>query len=195
VIKVGLGNKILELRKKKGYSQEELAEKLSITRQTISKWELDETSPDIKQAKELSKIFNISLDDLLENDVKNILTEKISNTERLAGLIINILKFIGIFILVVFLLVIISIFLFMAVRTEMSKKNSKVMTIETIICNLDNQSYTLGIKYNENNEIVEIGGDFSLQNLLDLEQYKYADQVKENLSEYFKRNGGGCKIE
>jgi len=192
---VGLGNKILELRKKKGYSQEELAEKLSITRQTISKWELDETSPDIKQAKELSKIFNISLDDLLENDVKNILTEKISNTERLAGLIINILKFIGIFILVVFLLVIISIFLFMAVRTEMSKKNSKVMTIETIICNLDNQSYTLGIKYNENNEIVEIGGDFSLQNLLDLEQYKYADQVKENLSEYFKRNGGGCKIE
>ncbi|MGI6329776.1 MAG: helix-turn-helix transcriptional regulator [Bacilli bacterium] len=192
---MGLGNKILELRKKKGYSQEELAEKLSITRQTISKWELDETSPDIKQAKELSKIFNISLDDLLENDVKNILTEKISNTERLAGLIINILKFIGIFILVVFLLVIISIFLFMAVRTEMSKKNSKVMTIETIICNLDNQSYTLGIKYNENNEIVEIGGDFSLQNLLDLEQYKYADQVKENLSEYFKRNGGGCKIE
>ena len=53
-----LGNKILELRKKEKLSQEELAEKINVTRQTISKWELNETTPDIKQAKELSKIFN-----------------------------------------------------------------------------------------------------------------------------------------
>ena len=52
-----IGNKILELRKKNNLSQEALAEKIGVTRQTISKWELGETSPDIKQAKELSKVF------------------------------------------------------------------------------------------------------------------------------------------
>ncbi len=73
-----LGNQIHELRKKHNLSQEQLAEKVGVARQTISKWELGETSPDIKQAKTLSEIFNISLDELvgnknsaLENDVEN----------------------------------------------------------------------------------------------------------------------------
>lgn len=62
-----LGENILKLRKKQGLSQEHLAEKIGVTRQTISNWELGESSPDIKQAKELSKIFNISLDQLVGN--------------------------------------------------------------------------------------------------------------------------------
>ena len=63
-----IGKKIMELRKKNGFSQEELAELVGVARQTISKWELGETSPDLKQAKELSKIFKVSLDDLTDND-------------------------------------------------------------------------------------------------------------------------------
>lgn len=46
-----LGNKILELRKKQNITQEELAEKIGVTRQTISKWELGETHPDIIKLK------------------------------------------------------------------------------------------------------------------------------------------------
>ena len=65
-----LGKKIFELRKKIGLSQEQLAEKLNVTRQTISKWELNETAPDIKQAKILSEIFQISLDELVDNDIE-----------------------------------------------------------------------------------------------------------------------------
>ena len=42
-----LGNKIMTLRKKNNLSQEDLAEKVGVTRQTISKWELEETTPDI----------------------------------------------------------------------------------------------------------------------------------------------------
>ena len=45
-----------------------------------------------KQAKELSKIFNVSLDELTDNDIKNILVEKTSNTEKLAGLILKLIK-------------------------------------------------------------------------------------------------------
>ena len=67
-----IGNKISELRKKIGLSQEELADKVGVARQTISKWELGETSPDLKQSKELSKIFKVSLDELTGNDIKDV---------------------------------------------------------------------------------------------------------------------------
>ena len=86
-----LGEKILELRKKMNFSQEELAEKVNVTRQPISKWELGETCPDIKQAKELSKIFSISLDEMVGNDISEVVVEKVSNTEKLAGLILRVL--------------------------------------------------------------------------------------------------------
>lgn len=61
---MNIGQNILNLRKSAKLSQEQLAEKMGVTRQTISNWELEESSPDLKQAKELSEIFNVSLDDL-----------------------------------------------------------------------------------------------------------------------------------
>lgn len=65
-----INEKILVLRKKEGFSQESLAEKLNVTRQTISNWELGQTSPDILQARLISKIFKISLDDLTDNQLE-----------------------------------------------------------------------------------------------------------------------------
>lgn len=59
--------KLIELRKKKGLSQEELGYKINVTRQTISKWELGQTSPEMDKLVELSKIFEISVDDLLND--------------------------------------------------------------------------------------------------------------------------------
>lgn len=91
-----LGQNIYNLRKKKGISQEQLGEQIGVTRQTISNWELNETSPNTEQLKLLSKSFNISIDDLLDNDIKTVLTEKVSNTEKLAGIVIKILKVLGI---------------------------------------------------------------------------------------------------
>lgn len=129
---MNLGNKITELRKKNNLSQEDVAEKVGVTRQTISKWELEETTPDIKQAKELSKIFNVSLDELTDNDVKNILVDKVSNTERLAGMIIKILKGIGIFFIVIIIfyifLIIIGLVAFNKVKTETNQNIVEVQT-------------------------------------------------------------------
>ena len=59
------GKKLQELRKKNNYSQEELAELIGVARQTISKWELGETSPDLKQIAILSKTLNVSLEELI----------------------------------------------------------------------------------------------------------------------------------
>lgn len=60
-----LGDKILELRKKSSLSQEQLGEKINVTRQTISNWELNETNPNPEQLILLASIFNISVDELL----------------------------------------------------------------------------------------------------------------------------------
>ena len=65
-----LGNNIQTLRKRKGLSQEKLAEKINVTRQTISNWELGETAPNPEQLILLSKEFDISIDELVGNDAK-----------------------------------------------------------------------------------------------------------------------------
>lgn len=65
---MNLGQSLQQARKNKGLSQEEVANKLGITRQTISKWELAETTPDIYQAKKLAIIYDLSLDQLIEFD-------------------------------------------------------------------------------------------------------------------------------
>lgn len=63
-----LGNSLFNARKKSGLSQEEVAAKLGVSRQTISKWELGETLPDIRQSKSLSILYHLSLDELINFD-------------------------------------------------------------------------------------------------------------------------------
>ena len=65
---IELGNRLAELRKQHGLSQEELADKLGVSRQAVSKWERGEASPDTDNLIELAKIYNISLDELLGLD-------------------------------------------------------------------------------------------------------------------------------
>ena len=58
---IEIANKLLQLRKEKGLSQEQLAQKLGISRQAISKWERAEASPDTDNLIELAKLYDISL--------------------------------------------------------------------------------------------------------------------------------------
>ena len=67
---MSLGNSLFNARKKSGLSQEEVAEKLGVSRQTISKWELDETLPDIRQSKRLSVLYHLTLDELVDFDIE-----------------------------------------------------------------------------------------------------------------------------
>ena len=70
-----LGEKIYDYRKKNSMSQEVLAEKLGVARQTVSNWETGETSPNPEQLKLISQIFNVSIDELLDNHVVESLDE------------------------------------------------------------------------------------------------------------------------
>lgn len=67
---MNLGNSLFHARKKRGLSQEEVAEKLGVSRQTVSKWETDETTPDIRQSKKMALLYQVTLDELIEFDVE-----------------------------------------------------------------------------------------------------------------------------
>ena len=147
-----LGKKVASLRKKNNLTQESLAEKIGVTRQTISKWELGETSPDIKQAKLLAAEFNISLDELVNNNTNNVLMKKVSNTEHLATITIKMLKVIGIILSVLFITIIILIVTYGI--THISSKDNKISGKFSLDCHLDNEEYLYEIEYNKNYQII-----------------------------------------
>lgn len=64
-----LGNSLFQARKRCGLSQETVAERLGVSRQTVSKWETDETIPDIRQSKKMATLYKVSLDELIEFDM------------------------------------------------------------------------------------------------------------------------------
>ena len=66
---MSLGEKIREQRKKAGLSQEQLAEKLNVSRQAITKWETDKGIPDIANLIAISDEFGLSLDELVKDNV------------------------------------------------------------------------------------------------------------------------------
>ena len=76
-----LGDNIQKLRKDFKLSQEQLAEKIDVTRQTISNWELGETSPNPEQLKLLSKALGVSIDELLGNDFTSIIETKMNKID------------------------------------------------------------------------------------------------------------------
>lgn len=82
-----LGEKLLKLRKKCGYSQQTLADALSVTRQTISNWESGQGAPTLDKAIDLAKLYHISLDDLLEDQVEVVVKEKKQPSRRLLQLL------------------------------------------------------------------------------------------------------------
>ena len=82
---IEIANRLVELRKKNGLSQEELADKLGLSRQAVSKWERAESSPDTDNLICLAKLYNVSLDDLLQTsqDVEEIAEDvKVKESEK-----------------------------------------------------------------------------------------------------------------
>ena len=64
-----LADKIITLRKKNGWSQEELAEKLKVSRQAVSKWEGAQTVPDLERVLQMSQLFGVTTDYLLKDEL------------------------------------------------------------------------------------------------------------------------------
>ena len=188
-----IGKKIQDLRKKERLSQEQLASKIGVTRQTISNWELEESAPDLKQAIQLTKIFNISLDDFVDNDLKDVLVEKISNTERLAGLIITILKVTGI---VSFLLLVIIASIIFFANYFKTEPTGQGIEMKCSIGDKDNY-YTVYSDMNNNIQSVysdgELDKELSRELVIDIENFNTPEEILTYIENFIKSKGGTCK--
>lgn len=77
---MNFGEKLTKLRKQKGLSQEELGYELNVTRQTVSKWELGQTTPEMEKLVEMSKVFGVTVDELTsEGETVNNEAQKIED--------------------------------------------------------------------------------------------------------------------
>lgn len=186
-----LGEKIISERKKCKLSQEDLAEKLGITRQTISNWELNETSPDLKQASKLCDIFNISLDELTGKE--NAILTKLDKTESNSKLIIKLVKTVGITLgtLIFILLCIVSFYIY----STNYYTAEPTATGEGKICYYNGKisDYTV-MKNNSDGSLSYDIGDINIMNDLDLYNVKEGEpkEILEKIVKYIKDNGGTC---
>lgn len=183
------GEKLLKLRKNAHYSQEDMAEKLNVSRQTISNWENNITSPDLAQAKELSQLFHISLDELVGNDIRDVIVEKVSNTEKLAGIVIKILKFIGVLIAVCIIINCISIFLF-SIGPKSTKQT--LTTSAYLNCSINNNTYSYQVDMDEEHRIVNQSVDDYIANITKGKDFKDGMKLISFVEQYFDEHNGSC---
>ena len=145
-----LSGQIKKYRDQLGLSQEELAEKIFVTRQSISNWENDKTSPDLQSLLRLSELFGLSLDELIKGDIETMKDEinklEIKKMNRWGNLLA--ILFLALVILPVpllkildtdtvgFLLVMAPLFVIsmaVALRVEKLKKDNDVHTYKEIV--------------------------------------------------------------
>ena len=188
---VMLGSNILELRKKKGLSQEELSEMVGVTRQTISNWELNETQPNPEQLKLLSKTLNVSIDELLDNDIKSVLIEKTIKTEKNSSQVLKVVKFIltSILVFFVFVCVIVGVF-----SINLSKDNKQFEQNQgvTLNCSLNDKTYSYLIESDKEDNIIDHSGSEYITNILKDKEFKKGKILVEYIIDYFKDNNGKC---
>ncbi|WP_101773330.1 helix-turn-helix domain-containing protein [Peptostreptococcus faecalis] len=148
---MNLSKQIKENRKKMSLSQEELAEKAYVTRQTISNWENDKSYPDINSLIILSSLFNISIDELVKGDVDTmreyVSNEVINKFQKMGvlyaiGLVIAVVSIAPLFMFfrwtgMVIWFVYFILVMMLALKIEKFKKEHDVQTYKEIVAFMD----------------------------------------------------------
>ena len=177
-----LGNLILKYRKKYNLSQEDLAKEIGVTRQTISKWELNETTPDLKQAVKLAETFNIDFNKIIniikdEETEKGILKDKIKNYTLILSLSL----------LIIIIVSLISIFFY---NYGYNKNHSTLY----IVCNLNEKQYQYAISFDDTKDVIQYEGDPYINNIAyEKGKRKKAIDVLTDINNHFKTEGGYCE--
>ena len=151
-----IGKKIKKYREQSNISQDELALKVFVSRQTISNWETNKSYPDIKSLAMLSNIFKVSLDDFIKEDIKEM-KRKVDSSQIKKFNVLNLVFFFEMLIMiisayplfkidgyigVIIWFVIFIITLITSVIAERLKKSNNVQTYKEIISFLENKNLT-----------------------------------------------------
>lgn len=158
-----LGNQIKHYRNEKGLSQEELAERVYVTRQSISNWENNKNYPDINSLVLLSEVFEISIDNLIKGDLeqmkKEINSEEVKKLNFYAAMmgilmlvafisLMPLIKFIGLYGFIPYF-VLVGCAMFFAIKVEKIKKDNDIQTYKEIL------AFTEGKRLDEIQKIEE----------------------------------------
>lgn len=143
-----IGLQIKKFREQQKISQEELALKIYVSRQTISNWETNKSCPDVKSLITLSNIFNVSLDDFIKEDIKETIKKfHMISYVFLTELIMVTVSAYPLFCMdgyagIVIWLCLFAVTLYMAGRIERFKKNHDIQTYKEILAFIDGKQLT-----------------------------------------------------
>lgn len=199
-----LGENIRILRKRKGYSQETLAQQLHVVRQTVSKWEKGLSVPDAQMLSRLAELLEVSVSDLLGSKVADaeeerepdlqaiaqqlaILNEQLAASsarkrKRIKGLLLGIMIF---FLSIVFILSVLTV-----LGMAMYDASSEASTAR-IECIMDGETYEYEIRFDDKHRVTAEGGDewFLLNPLMNAHPTDAMDLIV-HIQEYVLSHGG-----
>ena len=129
-MKINIGERLKQLRLQKGLTQEQFAEVFGVSAQAVSRWENNTSYPDITLLPGLAIYFNTSVDAIvgmdeirkeevlrkIHGDINDLVMQKVSNTEKLAGLVLKVSKWLGVCFLVTLIIDIISFIIYMFIK-------------------------------------------------------------------------------
>lgn len=168
---MNFSDNLIKLRKGKGWSQEELADKLGLSRQAISKWEVGTSKPDIDNLIKISKLFEISIDELVNNEI--IKTEAISiyvNKNNKRDRVLKWLRLLMIVLVIIYVVYVIYKFVMLFRITQAELQYKDLNNYHYVITKYDENglkkqeecwykdgvSKTVNITYNGENELKKI---------------------------------------
>lgn len=201
-----LSDNIKILRKKKGYSQETLAEQLHVVRQTISKWEKGISVPDAVMLDRMTELFEVPVSVLLgggleveeeePSELNEIAQQLAVLNDQLVQQAVRRRKviryaFIGVFAAI---FVLIGTAIGLRVYTESQLRDEASLRTVRYECTLDGESYVYEASYNSQFQILYEGGDAWISNHVQPEQYEDVNVLSAQMQDYFEEKGGTCTI-
>lgn len=205
-----LSENIKTLRKQKGYSQEQLADKLNVVRQTVSKWEKGYSVPDADLLEDMAEIFEVDVGELLGKEILNenetvdigelvkqltILNEYLAERVRKRKKAKAILKktLCVVFAAALLLCMYLGIGTLVSQRYEIFRDDQEI----TVTCHLENEQYNIKIGvWKDNNEIHSVAYPNNISQ--EIKNYSLFELTPEEavkkIEAFFVENGGSCQI-
>lgn len=188
------------LRKQKGYSQEELAIKLNVVRQTVSKWEKGLSVPDVEMLQSIADILEVNVSQLLDSQIPNKeensdalaeqmakIAEQMAIKNQRSGKIWKIIKRILIIILVMAIITTIITIAGLTGYTFVGRFNSSPTVQTEYSYVLDDEVYTYYVAYDNHQRIVSVDGPDDSR--FNANEYEYLNDFDEALKHYIEEIG------
>ncbi len=193
-----LNDNIKTIRQNKGYKQEDLASRLHVTRQTISKWERGYSVPDAAMLQELAEVLEVSVEELLgakvnpkEPEAMDEIVEQLSRLNEQLAIKNRRTRRIWKTIAIILIVIVVggvgcTVLGTVAYHNDNQTEAGKVsMTFE-----VDGETYEYELIYNDNFQIISGGGDAYISDHTDVEDYDDVNRAVAHIEDYFDVHNG-----